>query len=196
MTLLDELDRVNSHHARNTRNHWTHARDLPKTQGYDKYKEGGQCNFLALTIQAHLIKYAHAKTLETLHCMNKDGIPLLDHALRALRLTYIAMPYHSTRHDPSVDVEMVKLILTCHAHPNEQVILNNGETVWVLFLIYIETADEVASGSLVDAWFQVCVALIRAGAAPDYIFVNKHFRNRTVLDVIDGDSETRPRRWK
>ena len=48
--LLDELDRVNSYHARNIENHWTHARDPLLSQGRDGYYERGQCNFLALTV--------------------------------------------------------------------------------------------------------------------------------------------------
>ncbi|KPM39267.1 hypothetical protein AK830_g7298 [Neonectria ditissima] len=55
--VLDELDRVNCQHARSLRNkHWTHARDLPRARGYEEYREGGNCNFLALAVQARLVR--------------------------------------------------------------------------------------------------------------------------------------------
>lgn len=64
--LLDELDRVNCEHARSLRNrHWTHARDLPRSRGYEEYREGGNCNFLALTVQARLVKYVQGSLQPT-----------------------------------------------------------------------------------------------------------------------------------
>jgi hypothetical protein len=76
------LDRVNGHFARKISNHWTHARDAPKNQGFDKYVEGGRCNFLALAVQARLVKYVRAKLLAPPGSMRKPERPLLDYALR------------------------------------------------------------------------------------------------------------------
>lgn len=54
--VLDELDRVNCGHAGMLRGkHWTNARDLPRARGYEEYREGGKCNFLALAVQARLV---------------------------------------------------------------------------------------------------------------------------------------------
>ncbi|KAF3001351.1 hypothetical protein E8E13_006193 [Curvularia kusanoi] len=58
VAVLDEVDRVNTSFDMAKGNHWTHARDLPYDQGSDHYFEGGNCNFLALTIQARLVKKA------------------------------------------------------------------------------------------------------------------------------------------
>ncbi|KAI1572486.1 hypothetical protein PtrEW13061_011274 [Pyrenophora tritici-repentis] len=48
--VLDELDRVNTHFASGMKNHWTHARDSADPLGLDVYREGGNCNFLALMV--------------------------------------------------------------------------------------------------------------------------------------------------
>jgi hypothetical protein len=109
--VLDEVDRVNSLHGRATDNHWTHVRDPPTTRGFDEYREGGQCNFLALAVQARLVQYVGAKLTSNPQRIRKRGRPLLDYALRPRRVTPISMPYHSQREDPVVDVDMVKLLL-------------------------------------------------------------------------------------
>ncbi|KAI4916207.1 hypothetical protein J4E85_010295 [Alternaria conjuncta] len=54
--VLDEVDRVNTHHARGTRNHWMHDRDAVVDRGYHVYREGDNYNFLAPAVQAHLVK--------------------------------------------------------------------------------------------------------------------------------------------
>ncbi|KAI0537254.1 hypothetical protein GGR58DRAFT_353751 [Xylaria digitata] len=171
--LLDELDKVNSHHARRIANHWTHARDSPAPKGCDEYYEGGQCNFLALAVQARLVKYVRAKVQANRRNMKKGGRPLLDYALRPRRITPISMPYHSTREDPSVDVDMVNLLLHNGADPNQPVFLYEGKSVWALFLISIyetHTQSDRASRtyqSLYKAWYRACDALILAGARAD-----------------------------
>jgi len=103
--VLDEADRVNIHHARGVRNHWTHARDAVGTRGLDVYEEGDTYNFLALTVQARLVKYVRAKLNANKEFARKGGRPLLDYALRPRRITPIRMPYHSKRDDPSVNVD-------------------------------------------------------------------------------------------
>jgi hypothetical protein len=78
--LLDELDRVNSYHARDITNHWTHARDSPPAQGLDEYKEEGECNFLALAVQGRLVNYVRVKLQSEPQLMRKHGRLLLDYA--------------------------------------------------------------------------------------------------------------------
>ncbi|KAI0813210.1 hypothetical protein GGR55DRAFT_563308 [Xylaria sp. FL0064] len=174
VSILDELDRVNSHHARDVANHWTHARDSPAQRGYDEYSEGGKCNFLALAVQARLVQYVRVKVEADPRNMQKRGRPLLDYALRPRRVTPISMPYHSVRDDPSVDVEMVELLLERDANPNQPVHINNSTSVWGLFLLSIyETykrnrkSGGFAYQSLNKAWYQASFALIRAGARRD-----------------------------
>ncbi|KAF2967776.1 hypothetical protein GQX73_g5820 [Xylaria multiplex] len=171
--LLDELDKVNSHHARRIANHWTHARDSPAPRGLDEYYEGGQCNFLALAVQARLVKYVRAKVQADRRNMKKGGRPLLDYALRPRRITPISMPYHSTRDDPSVDVDMVKLLLQNGADPNQPVFLYEGKSVWALFLLSIYETYRDSDGTswtyrnLEKAWYRACEALVIAGARAD-----------------------------
>ncbi|KAF2795555.1 hypothetical protein K505DRAFT_416360 [Melanomma pulvis-pyrius CBS 109.77] len=170
--ILDELDTVNSYHARKISNHWTHARDSPAPRGLDEYYEKGQCNFLALTVQARLVKYVRAKVRENPHIMQKRGRPLLDYALRPRRITPISMPYHSLRDDPSLDVDMVKLLLHNGADPNQPVHLNGARSVWALFLLSMhETHLSGGTGStyqsLNKAWYQACKELVQAGARSD-----------------------------
>ncbi|KAI0975368.1 hypothetical protein F4678DRAFT_420102 [Xylaria arbuscula] len=181
--LLDELDRVNSRHARNVTNHWTHARDSPASRGLDKYSEGGNCNFLALMVQARLVKYVRAKIQADQSNLQKRGRPLLDYALRPRRVTPISMPYHSIRDDPSVDVNMVKLLLENGANPNQRVHLNGSISVWALFLLSIQEtheqnrgADSSSSRNLNKAWYHACVALIQAGARGDCFAGSEHLR--------------------
>ncbi|PSN61523.1 hypothetical protein BS50DRAFT_504460 [Corynespora cassiicola Philippines] len=173
--ILDELDRVNTVFAsRNGSrgNHWTQARDSPPPIGLDQYKEGGNCNFLALTIQARLVGYVRAKLQANSRCQKKSGRPLLDYALRPYRITPISMPYHSTRDDSSVDIDMITLLLDDGADPNQPVYLYDGETVWGLFLVSIHERDgETSSSSLKQIWFRACQEMIRAGAEPDYKFI-------------------------
>ncbi|CAA9965144.1 hypothetical protein PTMSG1_08503 [Pyrenophora teres f. maculata] len=176
---LDELDRVNTHFARGMKNHWTHARDSIRPIGLDEYKEGGNCNFLALMVQARLTKYVRAKLQANSRNLHKPGRPLLDYALRPRRTTPISMSYHSHRDDPSVEISMVKLLLEYGADPNQPVYLNNGKSVWALFLIFIYTSSARSKGSrgagisasVRNAWYQACELLIEYGARQDGVLV-------------------------
>lgn len=140
ITPSDTVDAVNMHHARKIRNHWTHIRDSPRGRGLDQYREGGNCNFLALTVQARLVKYVHAKSRSNPQLMQKPGRPLPDYALRPLRNTPIDMPFHSSREEASIDVAMVEMLLSHGADPNQPVHLNDGLSVRALFLISIYEA--------------------------------------------------------
>jgi hypothetical protein len=92
------------------------------------------------------------------------------------------MPYHSQREDPSVDIEMIRLLLDNGADLNQRVYLNNGKTVWALFLLschetkspsrpnndgsigYNTSYGVVVQASLSEAWFLACELLISHGA--------------------------------
>ncbi|TRX94733.1 hypothetical protein FHL15_004505 [Xylaria flabelliformis] len=67
---LDQLDEVHSHHARDVSN-----------RGLGEYYEGGKRNFLALMVQARLVKYVRAKLQADQRNIQKRGRPLLDYAL-------------------------------------------------------------------------------------------------------------------
>jgi hypothetical protein len=192
--LLDELDRVNSHHARDVTNHWTHARDSPPAQGLDEYKEEGECNFLALAVQGRLVNYVRVKLQSEPQLMRKHGRPLLDYALRPRRTTPISMPYHSDRDGPSVDVEMVEMLLAQGADPNDQVHLYDGESVWKLFLISNSETSKQGKArpvpeSLKTAWYKAAEVLIKAGAQWERTFtflraVTINNRNSNTNDVF------------
>ncbi|KAI1750161.1 hypothetical protein F4782DRAFT_255602 [Xylaria castorea] len=193
--LLDQLDEVNSHHARDVSNHWTHARDSPAPRGLDEYYEGGQCNFLALTVQARLVKYVRAKLQADQHNMQKRGRPLLDYALRPRRITPTSMPFHSVRDDPSVDVDMIKLLLKYGADPNQPVHLNGSNSVWALFLLSIhETCVRDGASysttyrSLNKAWYEACLVLIEAGARRDCLshYVREGLTASSILNSVFG----------
>ena len=176
ISILDEVDKVNSLHARGVRNHWTHARDSPRPNGLDKYEEGGNCNFLALTVQSHLVEYVRTKLQASPERLRKLGRPLLDYALRPRRVTPIGMPYHHIRDDPSICVEMVEMLLSpaIKADPNQRLPLYDNCSVWTLFLISIaethkrnSTSGNPTDSSLSTAWFVACQKLIEAGARSD-----------------------------
>ncbi|KAK3339840.1 hypothetical protein B0T25DRAFT_512081 [Lasiosphaeria hispida] len=173
--ILDEVDRVNKQHSSSAsfwdKNHWVHLRDSPRPRGRDEYREGGNCNFLALAIQARLTLYVASKLNGDPHLLKgkhkKSGRPLLDYALRPLRVTALAMPYHSQRAEASVDLEMVRMLLERGADPNQKVWLNDGRTVWALFLLacYEKTRrEEGVTTVLRDAWYQACELMIMYGA--------------------------------
>jgi hypothetical protein len=173
--ILDQVDRVGClHTAGSMRNHWTHVRDSPAGRGYDEYPEGGKCNFLALTIQARLVHYVRAKLKADPGRMKKPGRPLLDYALRPRRLTPISMPYHSRREDTSIDIDMVQLLLENGANPNQEVHLNDGRTVWALFLLssYESTQRGETTPALKNAWYRVSELMISHGAKEKCWFDN------------------------
>jgi len=174
---LDEVDKVNRYHASQSgmRNHWTHLRDPPRPRGYDEYREGGSCNFLALAVQARLTKYVRAKLDADPKSLHKPGRPLLDYALRPRRVTPVVMPYHSRRDDAAIDVDMVEMLLKKGLRPNQKVYLNEDKTVWALFLLSCYESSrrgEVESQASLtrDVWYKVCTMMIQAGARPDCDF--------------------------
>ncbi|KAF2849617.1 hypothetical protein T440DRAFT_499542 [Plenodomus tracheiphilus IPT5] len=192
--VLDELDRVNSFYSRGVRNHWTQARDSVAARGLDEYREGDTYNFLALTIQARLVKYVRHKLDCDSRVMKKGGRPLLDYALRPRRATAVSMPYHSRRDDSSVDIAMVQMLLEHGADPNQPVYLNDGRTVWALFLLSIHESAARAQGgtsganvttTLETAWLHACELLIEFGAKAD-CFLVRHRPELTIWVIFEG----------
>lgn len=202
VAVLDEMDRTNAHHARAMRNHWTHMRDSPTTRGYDEYREGGHCSFLALAVQSRLVKYVRTKLRSDPKRIRKAGRPLLDYALRPRRVTPISMPYHSDREETSIDIDMVRLLLEHGADPNQKVHLNDGRTVWALFLVscYEMAQRGEAAARLRAVWVRVSELLITSGADMDAWIENddshgvRNFSVMTVtglLESIFGEDEAR-----
>jgi hypothetical protein len=148
--MLDELDRVGTTCARDSvRGHWTHIRDPPQARGLDEYREGGNCNWLALAVQARLVGYVSSKLDEDPRRMSKAGRPLLDYALRPRRVMPLKMPHHSHRDEGNIDLDMVRVLLEKGADPNQAVHLNDSRSVWVLFLV--SCYESVARGEATDA---------------------------------------------
>ncbi|KAF7536590.1 hypothetical protein G7054_g4399 [Neopestalotiopsis clavispora] len=187
--ILDEVDHVNNIHAGNLNNHWTHARDLPRTRGLDEYREGGNCNFLALAIQARLFNYVKAKLEANPEKLRKPGRPLLDYALRPRRVTAITMPYHSERNDPSVDTRMIQLLLSLDADPNQKAHLNDGRSVWAVFLLSMYETINLGEESpgLKEAWYSACDLLIQHGADLEcWLDTGTRLTARSILEMAFG----------
>lgn len=209
--LLDNLDRVNNTYFSSYDNHWTHARDLPQATGADKYVEGGSCNFMALAVQFRLVRYVRRKLEGPQHSklglqqnntsaaeadggstdpgekeptkrsLVKDGRPLLDYALRPRRVTPLSLPFHMLRETPSVDTQMVRLLLKHGANPNQRVYINDGKTVFALFLISCYEArlrSEPPRTSDLQAWYEATEILLKNGARLDLV---KLIKDDTVL---------------
>nr|CDP31069.1 Putative protein of unknown function [Podospora anserina S mat+] len=185
---LDEMDKVNKFFTvRSMRNHWTHLRDMPQARGLDEYRKGGNCTFLALAIQARLTKYVKTKLdTEPGTLRSKSGTPLLDYALRPRRVTPMTMRYHSVRDECGIDIEMVQLLLDRGANPNQQVHLNEGRTVWALFLVscYESTLRNEATKLLKEVWFRVCKLMIRYHASSTAWFDNNTSKPLTVEGIL------------
>jgi hypothetical protein len=166
IVFLDELDRVITVHAKDTKRHWTNARD-PATPS-ETFQEYGQCTFLALTIQARLRLYVNEKLEANPGILEeKCGRPLLDYALRPKRVTPAELPYELQHQDTNVDVQIVSSLLSRGSDPNQKIHIYRGQTVWGLFLLscYVNT-DRVPS-HLKDAWYEAAELLIDHGADPN-----------------------------
>ncbi|RSM00237.1 hypothetical protein CDV31_011858 [Fusarium ambrosium] len=168
--ILDEVDPVNTTLMKRVmNNHWTHARDPPRTRGYDEYRERGNSNFIALAVQARLVKYVEAKLDTTPNRLSKRGRPLLDYALRPRRVMPIQLPYHSKRDEANIDTDMVKLLLKRKADPNQVVHSHSDRSVWALFLIscWESVRRREATDTSKWAWYQASLMLIEHGARRD-----------------------------
>lgn len=165
--MLDELDRVGTACVQGSmRRHWTHIRDSPRARGLDEYREGGNCNWLALAVQARLVGYVGSKLGEETRRLSKSGRPLLDYALRPRRVMPLKMPHHSHREEGNIDLDMVRMLLEKGADPNQAVHLNDSRPVWVLFLVSCH--ESALRGEATDAskraWYTAYELLLDHGA--------------------------------
>lgn len=187
--ILDDIDTINCYHARGQKNHWTHARDVPRATRLAKYTEGGNYNYLALTIQARLTRYVRTVLDRDPRAIRKNGRPLLDYALRPKRVTPVALPYHTRRDFASVDIEMVELLLERGADPNDRVFLCDNHTVWGLFLLSCFEASnspEHVSETTKGAWQRATELLIEHGASYDCFGQPTAFTVRGILEQVFG----------
>lgn len=195
--LLDDLDATVSTHFDYASNHWTNVRDWPRGHGLDRYVEGGQCNFMALAVQCRLVRYVRSELRAALasrkdgdslgnirtiagqpapherhppQSLYKKGRPLLDYALRPKRVTPLELPGHLQTENPSVDPEMVRLLVDEGADVNARVHLNDGKTVFELFVVSCHEACRAYKGlnnELVQAWYRSASILVENGAKID-----------------------------
>lgn len=184
--VLDQVDQVVGTIVQIGKNHWTHARDSPRARDADRYREGGKCNYLALTIQAGLVMYVRAKITADPRRLIKPGRPLLDYALRPLRITPLMTPYHTQRDEPNISVELVRFLLGFGAEPNQRVFLNDDRSVWSLFLIScaIRTAPGEVNDASRVAWYRASEVMIDHGARPDCFSRADPVGWQTVEDVL------------
>ncbi|VUC24312.1 unnamed protein product [Clonostachys rosea] len=184
--ILDAADRVNSSLMNEVmENHWTHVRDPPRSRGLDEYRERGNCNFLALAIQARLFKFVRAKLAANPRRLVKPGRPLLDYALRPRRVTPLALPYHSRRDEPNLEPEIVSLLLNLGAKPNQVVYSHEDRTVWALFLISCWESSKRGEVTEVSkkAWYEVSQMMIKHGASRD-CFNSPNGHELVIEDVL------------
>jgi hypothetical protein len=192
--ILDAADRVNSSlMLKVMKNHWTHVRDPPRSRGLDEYRESGKCNFLALAIQARLFKYVRAKLEADPRRLVKPGRPLLDYALCPRRVTPLALPYHSRRDEPNIEPEIVSLLLSLGANPNQVVYSHEDRTVWALFLISCWESAKRGEATEVSkkAWYEVSEMMIKHGASRDCFnnIEGQELSIDNVLSTIFGEDQ-------
>ncbi|KAN0112561.1 hypothetical protein V8E51_005512 [Hyaloscypha variabilis] len=162
VSLLDEVDRICSVRAPLTAKHWTGLED--KRSGFpgDPQKE----TFLAFAAESRLHLFVTQKLdINPNLLRQKKGRPLLDHVLRpGERSQYgmVADPlWRPTPLDAARDLEMIQLLLTRGADPNQRVYVRGGETVWDLFLLHASARREKY------CIYQIAELLILHGAKPD-----------------------------
>lgn len=111
---------------------------------------------------------------------------LLYYALRPRRFTAIRVFYHSQKDEPSVDVDMARLLLERGARPNKEIHLNDGKTIWALFLLscYESATRDEASTTANNAWYVASNLLCQKGADPECFLADDH-PGLTVTGVLE-----------
>jgi hypothetical protein len=98
------------------------------------------------------------------------------------------MLYHSTKDEPSLDINMVELLLRNGTDPNQPVHPNGGKTVWASYLLMkhepLRRGTIWADISWDDAAYQACRKLIQAGARSD-CFVGTNFEFLNPSSIFD-----------
>lgn len=195
--VLDNLEITNNSRNFSSGNHWTNLRDSPIARGDDEYREGGNCSFLALAVQARLTKYVRVKLDMDPMKLHKPRRPLLDYALRPRRVTSLTMPFHSQRAETPIDIKMVRLLLEKGADPNQAVHLNDGRTVWALFLVscYESIIRENVAPTVRDCWYVVSEVLIEHGAKSNY-WLGTGENEMTMDEILEGIFEGKAEQLK
>ena len=161
--LLNELDRVCAVHGQSCGSHWTNARDPSRTSKW--LKEYGQCNFVALAIQSRLSAYvkaylrSHPDALE-----NKRGRPLLDYALRPVRVMPESLQYQKQYAGSMIDIPTIRLLLSYGADPNQRISIYENQSVWGLFLGMCYASADRASPHVKATIWEAFEILIHSGA--------------------------------
>ncbi|CAH0025319.1 unnamed protein product [Clonostachys rhizophaga] len=171
----------------------THMRDPPRSRGLDKYHERGNCNFLALAIQARLFKYIRSKLKADPRRLAKPGRPLLDYTLRPRRVTPLALPYYSRRDEPNIEPEIISLLLSLGAKPNQVVHSHEDRTVWALFLISCWESAKRGEATEVSkkTWYEVSEMMIKHGSSRDCFnsIEGQELSIDDVLNTIFGEDQ-------
>jgi hypothetical protein len=165
----------------------------PGEDDYREYLEGGKSAFLALAIRARLVRYVRPKLAADPRLIQNDGRPLLDYALRPRRCGWHNELYPMD--DPSVDINILRLLLEYKANPNHKVHCHDGQTVWALFLqsCYQYEVRGEATAALRKSWYQACVLLCRHGADPRVQLDETGALDtaESVLEKLFGSDQTR-----
>jgi hypothetical protein len=82
--------------------------------------------------------------------------------------------------EPVIDIDMLHLLLSQGANPNEKISIHGGQAIWCLFLISCFQNEAVVSQQVNDAWYKATELLIAYGADP-------HFR--IDLEMLCGGGE-------
>ena len=161
IAMVDEFDKVNTHHTRERPEHWTNyiesnvKRDRPQSE----YRTS---SFLSWTVKAAWVNYVRYKLQEDPSRMHGHDRPLLDYALRP---GYVSLVHIGFR----VNIGMVRMLLDSGADPNESVPVKDELTVWTFFLFDFYTFQphrglRDSSEVRIDLWYQACELLIHHGA--------------------------------
>ncbi|KAF2501406.1 hypothetical protein BU16DRAFT_569487 [Lophium mytilinum] len=183
--LVNELDRVMTLHANDSKVHWTNSRDRIKMPSAT-LRDYGQCSFLSLAIQARLRCYV-TKELEANQgiIFQKRGRPLLDYALRPMRGTLAELPHQHMYQDLNINVKMVEALLKSGSDPNQKVQIYRGESVWALFLLSCFENADLVSAHVKSTWYGAAETMVEHGADPAVKFVNQRDDAARLLTRMD-----------
>ncbi|KAJ4316273.1 hypothetical protein N0V94_005552 [Neodidymelliopsis sp. IMI 364377] len=179
--ILDEVSRLYSIHAANDENagyRWIIVQE-----------HDGKPDILGTTVFYGLYAYVHARTRSDPTLAKREGCPLLYYALGLFEMV---ISY-------SRGLSVVRLLLERGADPNQRVKSRRDQTVWELFLQFIEHRSKGLEKKqdilkvFRDDKFPICKALIRAGADPDLkIFDDIHeeenvdeVKHKTIESILE-----------
>lgn len=124
--------------------------------------------------------------------LHKKGRPLLDYALRPRRVTPLDLPYHLRQEDSGVEPEMVQLLVEEGADVNARVFLNDGMTVFALFVVScyeVSRTHDRLRVELLQKWYRSACILLKNGAKLDgtgFVDNGRAMKTEDLLVVIFG----------